>query len=70
MSIADTMKQLPESLQAITEQQWQSFVESGVDVSSLPGEVFDVLPKVWACSDFVMQTCTRFPEIYLLILSK
>lgn len=69
MSIADTMKQLPESLQAITEQQWQSFLESGVDFS-LSNEVLEVLPKVWACSDFVMQTCTRFPEIYLLILPK
>ncbi len=69
MSIADYMKQLPESLQVFTEQQWQSFVESDVDVSSLPGEVLEVLPKVWACSDFVMQTCTRFPELFLELAS-
>ncbi|MCK5723830.1 MAG: hypothetical protein KAI84_14950, partial [Gammaproteobacteria bacterium] len=69
MSVADTIKQLPESLQAITEQQWQSFIESGVDVSLLPDEVFDVLPKVWACSDFVMQTCIRFPELFLELAS-
>ena len=43
MSVADTMKQLPESLQAITEQQWQSFVESGVDINELPCEVAETL---------------------------
>ncbi len=69
MSIADYMKQLPEPLQVFTEKQWQSFVESDVDVSSLPGEVLEVLPKVWACSDFVMQTCTRFPELFLELAS-
>ena len=65
MRIADDIKQLPESLQVITEQHWQSFVETGVELNELPREVADTLAKVWACSDFVMQTCVRFPELFL-----
>ena len=65
MSIADDIKQLPESLQVITEQHWQSFVETGVELNGLPREVADTLARVWACSDFVMQTCVRFPELFL-----
>ena len=65
MSIADDIKQLPESLQVIAEQHWQSFVETGVELNELPREVADTLAKVWACSDFVMQTCVRFPELFL-----
>ena len=65
MNINNQIKLLPESLQLSVQQQWQSFVESGVDISSLPDEVLEVLPKIWACSDFVMQTCVRFPELFL-----
>jgi len=65
MIIIDSIKNLPDSLQSPVEMQWQSFVDSGVDVSSLPSEALETLPKVWACSDFVMQTCVRFPELFL-----
>ena len=65
MTIADSIKNLPDLLQSSIETQWQSFIDSEVDVSSLPNEVLEVLPKVWACSDFVMQTCVRFPELFL-----
>ncbi len=65
MNIIDHIKQLPDSLQSSVEMQWQSFIESGVDISLLPAEVIESLAKVWACSDFVMQACIRFPEIFL-----
>ena len=65
MNIIDRIKQLPDLLQSSVEMQWQSFIESGVDVSLLPAEVAESLAKVWACSDFVMQTCVRFPETLL-----
>ena len=68
MDITDHIKQLPESLQASVEQQWQSFVETGVDVSSLPDEVAETLAKVWACSEFVIQVCVRFPQMFLELL--
>ena len=65
MNTNEQIKQLPESLQSPVQLQWQSFIDSGVDVSSLPAEVSDALAKVWACSDFVMQTCVRFPQQFL-----
>lgn len=65
MTILNSIKNLPGSLQSPVEMQWQSLVDSGVDISSLPDEVFETLPKVWACSDFVMQACVRFPELFL-----
>ena len=65
MNIIDSIKQLPDLLQSSVEMQWQSFIESGVDVSLLPAEVAESLAKVWACSDFVMQACVRFPETFL-----
>jgi glutamate-ammonia-ligase adenylyltransferase len=64
MIYTDSIKSLPELLHHSVEQQWQSFVETEVDVSSLPDEVLETLPGVWACSEFVMQACVRFPEIF------
>ncbi len=69
MDITNHINQLPELLQSSVELQWQSFVESDIDVSSLPSEVVESLLKVWACSDFVMQTCVRFPELFLELVS-
>lgn len=65
MNIIDHIKQLPDLLQSSVETQWQSFVDSGVDISLLPVEVAESLAGVWACSDFVMQACIRFPETFL-----
>lgn len=65
MNITDHINQLPDLLQSSVETQWQSFVDSGVDISLLPVEVAESLARVWACSDFVMQACVRFPELFL-----
>ena len=65
MTINDTIKNLPGSLQPSVEMQWQSLIDSGVDISSLSDDVLETLPKVWACSDFVMRACVRFPELFL-----
>jgi len=65
MSITNHINNLPDLLQASVENQWQSFVDSAVDVSLLPNDVLEVLPKVWACSDFVMHACVRFPELFM-----
>ena len=67
MDILECIKRLPDSLQASVETQWQSFAD--VDVSSLPNEVSESIASVWACSDFVMQTCVRFPELFLELAS-
>ncbi len=65
MIIANSIKQLPDLLKAVVGQRWQFFVQSEVDISLLPVDVFESLAKVWACSDFVMQSCVRFPELFL-----
>lgn len=65
MNIVEYIKQLPEQLKAPVEQQWQSFVETDVNISTLPAEVMETLPRVWACSEFVMLACVRFPEMFL-----
>lgn len=69
MNIKNHVNKLPDLLQSSVEIQWQSFVESDVDASLLSNEVLDTLPKVWACSDFVMQACIRFPELFLELAS-
>ncbi|MDH5600891.1 MAG: bifunctional [glutamate--ammonia ligase]-adenylyl-L-tyrosine phosphorylase/[glutamate--ammonia-ligase] adenylyltransferase, partial [Gammaproteobacteria bacterium] len=65
MNINKSISQLPGLLQPAVTVQWESFLESEVDISSLPDEVVATLAKVWACSEFVMQTCVRFPEVLL-----
>jgi len=40
-----------------------------VDVSAIPSEVAESVAKVWACSDFVMQTCVRYPELFIELAS-
>ena len=65
MNITEQIQQLPELLQESVEKHWQSFVELELDVSSVPDEVTEVLPRVWACSEFVMQICVRFPDVFL-----
>lgn len=65
MNITESIGQLPEILQPAVSLQWQSLQEKNIDLSSLPDEVAGSLAKVWACSDFVMQTCVRFPDEFI-----
>ncbi|MCW9032530.1 MAG: hypothetical protein OQK58_13640, partial [Gammaproteobacteria bacterium] len=69
MNINEQIKQLPDLLQPAVDRQWQSFIKSDADISALPSEVAESLAKVWACSEFVMQTCVRFPKIFLELAS-
>jgi len=64
MNISEKIKQLPELLQESVEKQWQSFIDTKIDVSLLSNEVLETLPKVWACSEFVMQAAVRFPDMF------
>ena len=63
------IKKLPQSLQHSVEQQWLSFTDAGADVSLLSEEILEILPTVWASSEFVMQACVRFPEMFLELAS-
>ena len=69
MNINNLIEQLPDSLQASVAKQWPSFVASGIDVSLLPEKIIESLPRVWACSEFVMQACLRFPDVFLELAS-
>ena len=69
MKILNSIKQLPEVIRTHVEQQWDSFLETGFDPSVLPDVVSDSLAKVWACSDFVKQTCMRSPELLLELVN-
>jgi len=69
VNIEQHIQALPDLLQESVEQQWVSFTESNIDISSLPEEVTASLIKVWACSEFAMQTCIRFPELFLELVS-
>lgn len=69
MNYIDSIRKLPELLQATVERQWPNFIDGDIDVSSLPTEVAESLAKVWACSDFVMQTCVRFPELFIELVT-
>lgn len=64
MNVPDLIKQLPDTLEATVEQQWQTFLESDVDSSFIPDEITESLAKVWACSEFVMHACVRFPDVF------
>ena len=72
MDVSEHIKQLPQALQLSVQQQWQSFIETGietgVDVSDLPDEINETLSKVWACSDFVMQACVRHPDVFFELM--
>ena len=65
MEINTLIKQLPDLLQASVTTQLESFVDSDIDLSSIPDEIAESLVKVWACSNFAMQTCVRFPQLFL-----
>ena len=69
MDDIDSIKKLPEQFQFSVEQQWQAYLESNIDVSLLSIDVLNSLAKVWACSDFVTQTCVRYPELLLELAS-
>ena len=69
MEINTLIKQLPDLLQASVTTQLESFVDSDIDLSSIPDEIAESLVKVWACSDFAMQTCVRFPQLFLELAS-
>lgn len=65
MDINKQIELLPELLQSSVTVQWQSFIDSNIDISSLSDQVTIFLAKVWGCSDFVMQTCVQSPELLL-----
>ena len=65
MTMIKSIQQLPERFRDSIEQQWQTFMGLDIDSSLLPVEVVDSLANVWACSEFAMQVCERFPDVFM-----
>lgn len=53
---------LPEHVRLAVQQAWEEFSARGVEVPLQPGQV-QQLHYVWACSEFVQQSCRRRPEL-------
>ena len=68
MNVTDEIQQIPQQLREPVEKQWESFIESDVDTSQIPDEIIESLPKVWACSEFVMLNCVRNPELFMEVI--
>ncbi|WP_337815444.1 bifunctional [glutamate--ammonia ligase]-adenylyl-L-tyrosine phosphorylase/[glutamate--ammonia-ligase] adenylyltransferase [Acidihalobacter sp.] len=62
-SFVQLVERMPATLQREFERRWavytESLAESGL---SLPSALPDALPDVWAVSEFVFETCRRYPE--------
>ncbi|MFK5913608.1 MAG: bifunctional [glutamate--ammonia ligase]-adenylyl-L-tyrosine phosphorylase/[glutamate--ammonia-ligase] adenylyltransferase [Woeseiaceae bacterium] len=68
MLIDSYLKSLPPSLKETIDNHVASFLKDN-DTSSLPKDIQESLVKVWACSNFVMQTCNQFPDLFFELAS-
>ncbi len=70
--LVDLLSQVPESLHSIVENYWSDWCvaceKNEFDShSELP---YELLGKVWACSDFVVRNCIRYPHVFHLLHSE
>lgn len=60
----NALQTLPPLLRQQVEAYWKSYLDAaGDDVSITPPELLEQTLRVWACSDFVAQSCVRFPAL-------
>ncbi len=65
-------QKLPESLRPSLEARWAAFQESAAHAAvpvPMQADFQAVISRVWACSDFVAQSCIREPELLRDLLS-
>ena len=57
--------QLPAELRPAVAGRWEEHLETrgGTGLPAMPPELLASLPKVWACSEFVAQSCIRHPGL-------
>ncbi len=58
-------QKLPEPLKDKFLSSWQQWLDSGTSLAGCSDDVYQTLPLVWSCSDFVSQFCLRNPETFL-----
>lgn len=61
-AFTDALAAVPLPLQERVRRQWDSFREAAPDLA-LPAGLLPDLVRVWACSEFVADTCLRYPEL-------
>ncbi len=63
---AEYCNHIPDSLRAPLEHIWEQWLQSdhpAEDAPQFTSEVYSLLCKVWACSEFAAQLSTRRPEV-------
>ncbi len=64
-TVENALTEIPEVLRESVTRYWESFATTG-GIEQLPQESYEwlqSLPRVWACSDFATQICTRTPDV-------
>src|SRR3569623_1384740 len=64
MAVDAALESVPAALREPVVRAWEQYAAAGPgSAPSLPAAVLDSLPRVWAASDFVMQSCVRTPGL-------
>src|SRR3569833_3133674 len=64
MTFDAALESVPAALREPEVRAWEQYAVAGPgSAPSLPAAVLDSLPRVWAASDFVMQSCVRAPAL-------
>src|SRR3569623_1885433 len=64
MAFDAALESVPAALREPVVRAWEQYAAAGPgSAPSLPAAVLDSLPRVWAASDFVMQSCVRAPAL-------
>jgi glutamate-ammonia-ligase adenylyltransferase len=73
--IADGLTRVPKSLREGVEREWKQYVSAGVLPMPMPmrepgsAGCLSVIPRVWACSEFVARTTSRHPDVFAEIVN-
>jgi glutamate-ammonia-ligase adenylyltransferase len=73
--IADGLTRVPASLRDGVEREWKQYVSAGVLPMPMPmrepgsAGCLSVIPRVWACSEFVARTTNRHPDVFAEIVN-
>ena len=62
--IEDFLKKIPEEFSSRIQSNWQALSELNPAVLKLDNSVIETLPKVWMASDFSLQKCIRYPQMF------
>jgi glutamate-ammonia-ligase adenylyltransferase len=69
------LEDVPAPLRERVEREWQQFLSAEVLPMTMPAQnkggpgCLSILPRVWACSDFVAQTTVRHPDLFAEIVN-